>query len=140
MSNIKYFAVDANGVEHTRKSARVYTHAVVYRDQLNERIAQANDKGWIKTDRSNYRYYRNLVEGTHSYSCITEADIEKARKLTDGVSEEEFVIREKNLRVARANAGDYTSWHCAGWCGRLDLAQKLAAKYTDAKILPAQTR
>lgn len=139
MAKTLYTATDANGVIHTRNSDRVYTHTVVYLHDYTADLAGARNESWKKTDRSNYRYYQKLISGDHGFSCITEADVAKARGHVEGLTEEAFVAREVARRVDRVETnkanGFYKKYFNAGWCGRLDLAQKLVSKYQFGEIL-----
>lgn len=140
MAKISYTATDANGAIHTRKSERGYSHTVVYRNVKSEVMAQMQDAGWVKTDRSNYDYSVKLATGNHTWTCVTEKEIAKAKAIVENFTKEEYVADELAKRIASAENYDYTTWFNAGWCGRLDLAQKLAAKYSDCAILPAVAR
>lgn len=150
MAKTSYFAIDANGKKHTRKSERGYSHTVVYQSIKSEDMAWATSSDWRKTDGENYDYsaacikngkHMNLMgfahyqndTGRHAKHVAESIDFIRGAK-----SREEFMSDRQAERVASVEARDYSVWHNAGWCGRLDLAQKLAAKHTGAKILEVQ--
>lgn len=156
MAKTAYSATDANGTVHTRKSDRGYTHTVVARKNLEALIAQANDKGWQKVERSNYAYAQQIASGNDPHTrrnySGTEAeqvrvDAENAKRVADAkatisVSLEQYLENNRLDRVARAEATDLTVFHNLGWCGRPDLAQNLARKsaggtWCDITILEA---
>lgn len=171
MPKIKYFAIDPNGERHTRSSERVYSHAVVYKDDYAKELANASDKGWTKTDRSNFDYNSRIAAGNDPYphqhwdrvayafhektdewiaAHDARMDRENAERLADakaaieGHDAASYCEAKRLARVAKIEAkkaaGGYDVFRCAGWCGRLDLAHKLAAKGgVDTTILPAQS-
>lgn len=166
MAKTAYFATDANGKTHTRNSDRVYTHTVVYRNSKERFLASANAEMWADRDGWTYDYYAACAAGTHPHvTKITPAggfhhsytaeqiaerqekqrqqnasEIADAKTKVNGVTREQWIAARLAERVAVVEATDFTVWHNAGWCGRLDLAQKLAAKYNDVAILPAVAR
>lgn len=150
MAKTSYFAIDANGKKHTRNSERAYTHTVVYQSIKSEGMDCALSPEWRKTEKKNYDYsvsciengkHKNLMSFEHYRNDAARhaKDVEESVDFLRGAkSFEEFAEARKAERVAAVEARDYSIWHNAGWCGRLDLAQKLAAKYTGAKILEVQ--
>lgn len=173
MPKIKYFAIDPNGVTHTRTSDRIYSHAVVAKHSYDRALAMANDKGWARTDRSNFDYYCQIAAGNHPYAkkhwdevayaahkktvewiadynarmdAANAEDLANAIERTQGHTAESYCEAKRLERVASVEAkkadGYYDRFFCEGWCGRADLAHKLAAKCknaVDVTILPAQT-
>jgi hypothetical protein len=140
MAKTRYTATDANGVIHTRNSDRVYTHTVVYLNDYDAALAGAHTKSWAQLDRSNFEYYQKLVSGNHSYTHVSEKEIASAKeKLEATPTVELYLAAELAARVARIEAnkanGYYKQYFNAGWCGRLDLAQKLVSKYQYGEIL-----
>lgn len=166
----KYFAIDANGERHTRSSERAYSHMVVFKDDFAREMALSTDKSWAKQDARNFDYYARIAAGNDPYPSTNfraehpdrftadeiaesqaRADAENARRLadakekTDGHDAASYIAACKADRIARLEAkkakGAFDIFRCAGWCGRLDLAQKLAAKTIglEITILAAQS-
>lgn len=152
---IIFTAIDPNGTVHTRTSdRREYTHTVVYQHDKAALMAYATGSDWTKSDGNNFDYRRECAAGTHpnvtkvtpadkfhsSYTAEKIAEFQQAQREmnakiiadakveTDGKTREQYIAERQAERVARVEAEDFTIWHNAGWCGRLDLAQKLAAK------------
>lgn len=140
MAKTAYFATDANGKTHTRNSDRVYTHTVVYRHIKSEAMAAAHSDHWKSLDANNYEFDVAIATGNHNYTTITADRVAACKARVEAFTMDEYVANSLAERVARVEATDFTVWHNAGWCGRLDLAQKLAAKYNDVAILPAVAR
>jgi hypothetical protein len=145
MAKIKYFAVDANGVEHTRSSARTYTHMVVVRVNLAVKRAGAKSKAEIDYHTKNYDYYCTQAAGKGRYPSSEKEMV--LNKEIAAMTCEQYVQSEIEKRIAKINKdglGEYSdNWFSAGWCGRLDLAQKLAREfgcYGITAILEAQTK
>jgi hypothetical protein len=133
-----------DGTEITRTTHRIYTHVVVYTESLEKRLAHARSPDWRRTETRNHAYYAKIVQhgdgtgtayglpevGEYDYKPGARAkSIEEAKAFiakyptVEGYLAETLAEREAYAR--RAADG---SWCLAGWCGRLDLAQKLAAK------------
>jgi hypothetical protein len=166
MAKTSYFATDANGNIHTRNSDRVYTHTVVYRNSKSKQLEAAKSAECRKMDGRNYDYAVECAAGTHqhvttitpasgfhaSYTAEYIADRQEAQRAENEIriarakadigtmTRVEYQDAKEANRVAKVEATDFTIWHNAGWCGRLDLAQKLAAKYNDFEILPATAK
>ncbi|TJV68607.1 MAG: hypothetical protein E5X76_28925 [Mesorhizobium sp.] len=163
MPKTVYIAIDPNGVEHTRTTDRIYTHIVVAQRSKAAALASANDKGWRATERSNYEYAQKIAAGDDPYPARTymsadrftaeqiaeeqaRVDAENAKRLAQALADTSVTLERYHLdrlaeRVARAEAGDYVSYVNHGWCGRHDLALKLAAKIgPSAVILPATAK
>jgi len=151
-----YHAIDAAGGIHTRSSkSRSYTHTVVVRPSYENALLFAQSKDWTKTDRRNLEYYDTIAQGRDPYprqnymanhperwtpEQIAEeqvrVDAENAKRVEDAIatvanrSVEQWLADKLQERLdiveKQRAAGYYDSWHNAGWCGRLDLAQKLA--------------
>lgn len=154
-------------------SGRQYTHTVVAQRSIDADIAYAEGRSWEKTERSNYAYYLKIAEGNDPYPRQTyrsaergdtpeqiaeeraAVDAENAKSIADaqarlgGInSAEEYIAAQRIdmlLKIAKnRDEGVYERWNNMGWCGRLDLAQKLAAKnaygiqiYRNATVLAA---
>jgi len=145
-----FFAIDPAGVKHTRSTAREYTHTVVYLRDKEVALADAKSDGWRKQDGKNYDYYAacvrdgfhaNLMHFDHVRNDLERQaqDVAFAKTVIGDETREQQIARKLAERVAAVEATDFTVWHNAGWCGRLDLAQKVKV-YGAAKILilPAQ--
>lgn len=162
MAKTKYFAIDANGVEHTRSSERVYTHTVVYKASYEHALASAMSKEWDKQEARNFAYYVALANRTHehaqyvrstayhpSYTAVQidamearkQAEIEKrivdaAERIKGFADAAAWCAAERADRVAGVEKnkaeGYYDKWFNAGWNGRLGLAQTLANKCSNA--------
>jgi hypothetical protein len=152
----KHTATDRTGTVHTRNSAnRVYTHTVVARPCYKSALEVAVSPG--HQDESNFAYYAAYLDGTsrflvkpayrseeaHAEQC--EKDIARAReKIGEAKTVAEYVAMKRQARLAAVEearvAGGYEIFGNLGWCGRLDLAQKLAAGaspyWTEVTILP----
>jgi len=143
MPKIKYSATDANGLVHTRTSARVYTHMVVARPSYANAVARAS-RVHMPTQKSNFEYHMNIAEGviTSQYTSRDHA----ADDLGGATTLEQYValnIKRALAAVEKSKAeGRFDRFFDKGWCGRRDLADKLAAKarsdgYAEVAILPA---
>jgi hypothetical protein len=142
MGNGTTFAVtDPNGVIHTRKSRRhIYTHAVITR-----RSREAAEK-WAREEplpfvRHNYNYFAACAAGTHEhvqpewFKCYGDrAEVHRFYRIAEAKNFiarhptfEEFVAHLREEELAAIEATDWSAWSVVGWCGRRDLAEKLAA-------------
>jgi hypothetical protein len=164
----KYFAIDPQGETHTRTTARTYTHAVVVKlgrayaaQQLARRIANTR-----KQAPKDFAFYLTMIDGTWytradrpaalgkgipdwMTPAQREAEIADYTKRCAGCTTPEAYAEHALREVETAHAaqiaeGYYDKFGAAGWCGRRDLAEKLAAKergngYEDVVILEAQT-
>lgn len=166
MAKTRYSATDANGTVHTRSTDRTYTHTVVAQLNRAELMERALSKAWAKSDGDNYDYAVECAAGTHrhvthvtdragyhvSYTDEQVAGFQEAQraenakriasaKLIVAISREEHIAAEQAKRVASVEATDFEAFHNLGWCGRRDLAVKLAAKtgeyYRNIMILEA---
>jgi hypothetical protein len=136
--------------------SRAYTHTVVRKGGYAVAMASALSASWGKTDRSNFDYYLRIAEGRsefypstrycakyadrHTPEQIAEEDarltisdaqkVAEAKAVCAGFTADTYVAEQRRLRVERIETklaeGGYEVWHNMGWCGRLDLAQKLA--------------
>lgn len=142
-----FYVRDPQGRKHTRTSLnRTYTHTVLVRDSYENAIQRCSETGWTRLDTLNFNYYTALVNGTHPslkswYDHETEETfkarcaeyVAKAVKALDGCTDlATYLAREHARRIASVEEGKlqgkYDDWGPAGWCGRFDLAQKLAQK------------
>lgn len=147
-----YLAHAADGTEFKRTSASrgegaAYTHTVVYKADFNRDLDEAGKIS--ETDASNFHYHtRNIAQGGHyaskpgyltqeAYEATQAEDVARAtEQLAGDTTVTAYQFRKRDERIARVLA-HRDVWHNAGWCGRLDLAQKLAqatAKYGNLEI------
>jgi hypothetical protein len=143
MPKIKYSATDANGLVHTRTSARVYTHMVVARPSYANAVASASAP-WMSTAKSNFKYYSDIISGREDARFTS---VERATEELGGATTlaryVEILIERALAAVEKSKAeGRYDRFFDKGWCGRPDLADKLAAKarsegYAEVAILEA---
>lgn len=146
MPAIKYSA-EHNGQIFTRKSQRTYTHTVVARRNMDAAIKCESDKAWNKVAFSNHAFFSqeaNPATRKHSVTPEQEARYQAIAAMTKE-QYAESLMRERLARIEKNRlAGDYDRMVNLGWCGRPDLAQKLAAKerasgwYLDVTILEAK--
>ena len=138
-----------NGRSFTRKSHRTYTHAVlvpVSKAARREEAASDARRVW----KTNLAWQQSTVDGTNPHFAkypeqYTPELLEKERQdaaawLANG---EDGMVADALARFdARAaewelDADGDTLWLLSGFCGREDLARKLAAKDPGAIIVPA---
>jgi uncharacterized protein (DUF427 family) len=143
----KHFVIDQNGKKHTRTSqGRVYSHCVIVRDVYELALARAQIGTRLNANYiSNFNYYVSLAAGTNEHSKPwswekPEDAAEriakqraKAEKEIAGIATPaqylEKLIAEDIAAVEKQKAeGKYDEFGVYGWCGRRDLAKKLAAK------------
>jgi hypothetical protein len=146
MTKTVHTAVDPNGKVHKRTSeSRKYSHVVFYRTSYEKALNDAKSTDYRRLDRSNYDHFMAFIDGTsrflpqshwesdHYYAQRRANDIAKAKEqIGDAKSFDEYTTNRRNAAVARVEQkkaeGLYDVYHCAGWNGRLDLAQKAAAQ------------
>ncbi|WP_181423052.1 hypothetical protein [Serratia marcescens] len=139
----KYFAIDANGARHTRTTARTYTHMVVVCHNLEKSRQGASSKEAKASHARNYDYHAREAGPNPQFRHSPEHMAEHKRiAAMDRDHYVEICVLADIERINKAGKGEYADqWHDFGWCGRLDLAQKLAAKwahYGKVEILEAQ--
>lgn len=138
----KYFAAH-DGITFTRNSPRTYTHVVLIRESI------AGQKA-IKEQNARERFARDLAFYTEQAAgqsqrgrmpTIDEITYAKAWLATgaDGMAAHSIAYFEQDIAGRISSCGQYYYW-VAGWCGRPDLAAKLAAKNAGAIILEAQKK
>ena len=153
---MKYFVTDANGVKHTRNSHRTYTHVVLYRDSKEAALRLAERKEQFFDE--NFWYYHAFLDGTSrwlerspwekdedQYKRRVEKDIERSRYFLRGCkTPDELWSITLAERLGAIEKTDFNAWAVEGWCGRHDLAVKLAHKANcsyrvkEAVILPVE--
>lgn len=159
MSKTKFFAIDPQGVEHLRTSEnRIYTHTVVVlrgEAYAARQLIEALDHATSQAPKD-YVFHQSMVDGTwytvqHPQWIDQRNDAEAAKHAAEiaDLTVEGYVQKcLKKVRAqhdARHDAGLYAKWHNVGWCGRHDLAQKLADQtrkhgFQDVVILEAQVK
>lgn len=127
----------------TRTTARTYTHLVIlrgYRAEMREGYRQAE----IAAQKKEAARYRRVIAAGHDVKDTTAWQRENTQQF---LNEGKFLAWAEmaERRVAQleamgpitadgndgwtlADAAPVLSWGVAGWCGRLDLARKLADK------------
>lgn len=160
MATTKHIAT-ADGQTFTRNSkSRVYTHCVVAKPSIECALERAQSKAARDLHRSNYRWYQKtlacegrrfeqskyVTDEVYREQCQRHID-DAIEELAEAQSEDEYISRKVGEELAGIAAqeakGFYDTWAECGWCGRLDLAQKLAATkraheyYGDVVILEA---
>lgn len=148
MPKTSYLVTAPNGQTFSRTTAsRAYTHTVIAKLSHAHALENAKSTGWARTDRSNFNYYQGIIknggQGFYRHSAMTDeqyaarcvAEKAHAEEATRGLAlgqADEFVAILREERIARVAEhlaeGYYDIYHNLGWCGRLDLAQKLANK------------
>ncbi|MGM1131811.1 hypothetical protein ACSUPJ_17360 [Serratia marcescens] len=140
----KYFAIDANGARHTRTTARTYTHMVVVLVNLESGREAARSEHNRKAHAKNYAFYCEEANTPPSPTIIEPAGRRAFYNRVAAMTCEQYVGERINEELAAfdARGGEFANdWADFGWCGRLDLAQKLAAKWAHmgkVEILEAQ--
>lgn len=132
-----FYAIDELGNAHTRSSKnRTYTHAVVIklgRAYADRKLAR-DLADTAKQAPKDYQFYLDVIDGSwftkRGWAIDTKDQISYQVKL-GGRSVEQFTAaRLQEVRDEHAEAvarGVFDTWGCLGWCGRFDLAQKVAA-------------
>lgn len=140
----KLTATAPDGTLVTRTTARTYTHVVLFTYSAAKREAFDTSKNWVKTEARNHAYEAKIalhgdgtgtayglpVEGEYDYKPAARAkSIERAKafiaKYPTAADYSAKCLADRRAYSARQIAD---GWCLAGWCGRLDLARKLAAK------------
>ena len=127
------------GFTFTRNSkGRTYSHAVlVQRDLVEDR------KRWECSGRDSFRvnkgYWLELVQGRHNRSAQDIAAAQVKLDMGEAGHADEALARFDARQAAKPTktlADGRTYFVCAGWCGREDLARKLASS-AGGFIVPA---
>lgn len=139
----KYFAIDATGQRHERTTARTYSHMVVVLHNLEKNRKNAASKEAKASHGRNYDYHAREA-GPNPQFSNTPSQLEEHRRIADMGRDHyiEICVLAEIERINKSGEGEYADqWRDFGWCGRLDLAKKLAAKwahYGKVDILEAQ--
>ena len=158
MTKINYIATDANGTVHTRSTAsRAYTHTVVVKRSKQGAIAQANAgvAHDLKEAREQFAFAAQSIEQikagfiarklailARDDEYATKRQIEGKAFVAQWGTPEAYAAAQHVQQIAKIEATDWNVWFNVGWCGRADLAAKLAAqqdraRYSEVAILPA---
>ena len=144
----KHQAIDPAGKVHTRNSAsRIYTHTVVAHRNYQRELAEAQK---AYNGRSHFDWYskrakgqidRNQWENDEQYAAkVADAQAEAIKKLngTTTLADYEAMLIAQQIAQVEKNkaAGAYEEWLNMGWCGRRDLAVKLAGSCDGWRINP----
>jgi len=144
---VKYFVIDPQGREHTRKSPRVYTHCVLIytpaasqadEDAAVARYWRAHAAYWASQERAS----RGLFDVATQYQDLKDAwQRQGAAFLVEHPTNDDYRrhIEAKARENYRART-DFDTWGSVGWCGRKDLALKLAAQHPGSRIFEAQVK
>jgi hypothetical protein len=164
-----FHVIDPQGVAHTRSSKnRTYTHTVLFfrGEAYAERSLKSALDFATKQAPRDYRYAQARIDGRKHAEFVAkfptlyiEADgtpseyavSERAKDIAEGTAEigglDLAAYTAKCQERARASharevaQGYFNTWVNMGWCGRADLARKLAETIKGAeqvKILEAQ--
>lgn len=137
--NRKLTATLPNGEVITRTTARTYTHVVVYTISEAKAMAAAWNTDIERQERKNFSYYSHCATGQHEHTRpradapqweINNAATyrKQAQYILDGFPTVEAFLADRKARSEeQARKQIDAGWHIAGWCGRPDLASKLAA-------------
>ena len=148
-----FTAIDPAGVTHKRTSkGRTYSHTVVYKEgqAYADRRVSAIEATRVSTEKSYTRLEstaaNNPEPGRHS-SVWAHDTAFAIGYLAEHPSREVYVAKQVAHAQEQFNdmiaAKRYLAYSNAGWCGRLELAQRLAASlsgrgYEDIRILTAK--
>lgn len=146
----KYKVVFAGHTFTRGSKRRTYTHAVI----VTSLVSEARDAA-IKNGRYAYRlnvaYHTALANGTSEFlkrNGHKFAEVDDDKRIADAkawLERGEQGEIDRHLRAVDESKCNRTPdglcfVHCAGWCGRLELAQKLAGTVKDGTphIMPAE--
>lgn len=130
-----------DGTVATRSTARAYSHVVIARHDLVKRRAKAGRLSEV--DYSNFAFYQKEIAtgvgGTYSHANglmsrpLSQADYDYAVERVAGCeTAQQYAEKCRDERLAGHDARYGTAgageWFVEGWCGRADLAEKLASK------------
>ena len=137
--NRKLTATLPNGEVITRTTACTYTHVVVYTISEAKAMAAAWTPEIERQERKNFSYYSHCATGQHEHTRpradAPQWEINNAATCRRNGAEilaqfptvEAYLAGQKARNEGHARKQIDAGWHIAGWCGRPDLASKLAA-------------
>lgn len=128
------------GAIETRTTARTYSHVVVMRRDLS--VIREQEGRISKLDLSNYEFFKAAlaagVGGSQRLQGGLDIKVDQARydraviEIGDCKSAQAYAEKRRDARLAAHDAkhgnAKFGDWFVAGWCGRADLAEKLAQK------------
>lgn len=158
-----FTAIDPSGKLHKRTSLnRTYLFTVVSKRSETEARLFLRAPGILAAHRSNYRYHKAWLDGTSEFltkppyrsdeehAAYVERHVAEARERLEGcATADDYIekcVQEGHARIAEGKAnGHYDEWVNDGWCGRRDLAEKLAQKMrgqgrVEVTILPVKVK
>lgn len=157
MAKSTFTAIDPNGKAHKRTSvSRTYTHTVCSKPNYEYDLKRASEPR--EQDGVNWDFYCQMVEwggildgkrrSWHTDEGIAAELAQAIEKKNEYPSREAAIEGKRQKRIAATEAakarGYYNEYEAHGWCGRLDLAQKLASQCAphrlDVIIIPAVRR
>jgi hypothetical protein len=139
---------DPSGKVHTRTTKRTYTHVVFARQSRDWHLKDAQSRPYHHT--ANFWYHKAFVDGTSKWleRHGWESEEQHKKRVEQDVKRAKYCLRGcetpdelwELIKVEQMEAFekiDFDKWHVMGWCGRLDLAQKLAVSdcWTDNTIV-----
>lgn len=146
------YTAEHQGFTFARKSHRTYTHVVLVQESKaadRERCERHAHSAF----QQNVAYYTELASGVNKLAAKYPDQYTPERIAADTEDAKAWLAKGEAGHVADALArhdaravevktlpdGD-TYFTCAGWCGRLDLAGKLAGKHAGSVIVEAVTK
>lgn len=143
------YTAEHQGFTFTRKSHRTYTHAVLVQ-QSKAADREACEREARRYWHVNLSYQLECAAGKNPTAKRFPDQYPPERLEADRVDAQAWLDKGENGHVADALArhdaravevktmadGD-TYFSCAGWCGRLDLAGKLAGQHAGSVIVEA---
>lgn len=140
MSKAKKITVETSRGTFTRTTARTYTYIVVGRwDQEAARLAaETMNKRELENAQENFTYYAQLVSRGPGEHDVGQWEAAKDL-IEDGFAA--YVERRRQDKIERheeAVARGQYGFTAFNWCGRLDLAQKEAARLIKRGVLDVE--
>lgn len=121
-----------NGQTFTRKTDRVYTHTVVSKPAHTYEQALAAAKAFKQYGADWIAYCQEAMSPDYKYASVnTDAQrAEYARHVEVGLDVINAEVSARFVAAVEASNAEnhYETFYNNGWCGRFDLAQKLADK------------
>lgn len=126
------YAVQHDGLTFKRSTDRTYTHAVLAPISLASELDDAA-RSAVWDWENNQDYYQELTTGQRRNAWgqvvpVEPAEVEKAKAwlalgLAGHIADSQAKRRERWVKEWGERPA---AWACKGWCGRVDLAHKLA--------------